>query len=139
MSLKVGTILRVIAAYKSANHEDLTLEVGDSVELDEEPKPDDLKWHGISRSWGPTNGNTGYFPRTVVALDDETTGASIKFDSDPVAAKPPADGEALIGGVYEATFEFEPSKADELGLRPGEMVKVLEAPPGGIHISRYLN
>jgi hypothetical protein len=71
ISLKPGAALRVIVAHHAADTDELELEVGDIVELDETPATDDeYWWRGTNRSWGPNNGMKGLFPSQNVKLEE---------------------------------------------------------------------
>ncbi|TPX72929.1 hypothetical protein SpCBS45565_g00028 [Spizellomyces sp. 'palustris'] len=68
--LAPGTTLRVLVAHQASDAEELELEVGDLVELDLTPGSDsEYWWYGTNRSWGPNNGQQGFFPAKCVKVE----------------------------------------------------------------------
>ncbi|KAI9336075.1 hypothetical protein BDR26DRAFT_983518 [Obelidium mucronatum] len=61
---------RVVKEFKANEDTELSLEVGDLIELLEKPATDqEFWWYGISRTWGPNNGMKGFFPKECVVLE----------------------------------------------------------------------
>ncbi|KAI9204468.1 uncharacterized protein BJ171DRAFT_619703 [Polychytrium aggregatum] len=157
-SLKVGTSLRVIKAYHKTDENELELEVDDVVDLDEVPASnDEFWWKGTNRSWGPNNGCQGYFPSSCVVVelweldpdnppplaDDKVFAPGVTTDAptdvpdessevlDDGPPAPPVPEPVPPGTKVLVREAFQASMADELDLRKGEEVVVLEAPDGG--------
>ncbi|TPX37626.1 hypothetical protein SmJEL517_g00698 [Synchytrium microbalum] len=151
--LKAGTSLRAIKAFKATDESELPLEIDDIVELVTAPGSDDeYWWSGISRSWGPNNGRTGYFPHDCVVLDTPDSAYAISptkpslpspilapqtlIQEAPLVAEPSDDyptppPPVPVGTKVVAEEEYLPEKADELALFKGDVIVILESPDGG--------
>ncbi|KAI9014890.1 hypothetical protein BC832DRAFT_176526 [Gaertneriomyces semiglobifer] len=175
--LKPGTSLRVVTPYVASEDEELALEMDDVIDLDAAPATDDeYWWYGINRSWGPRNGEKGYFPAHCVRVENWEVALSMPTDVNPVTAateeepielglaedadipetnSSPEDdtrntAEELLapdiddenpemaipapvppGTKVIVTHPYTRLKADELDLRMGEVVVVMESPDGG--------
>ncbi|KAJ3067517.1 cytochrome c oxidase subunit 1 [Podochytrium sp. JEL0797] len=141
---------RAIKAYTANESTELSLEIGDVIELLEQPASDkEFWWYGISRTWGPNNGLKGFFPSECVVLEtfEPETPATAATQ---VAAEVAGDSQGVEQGEWieeevasdlPATvkpgtklicvYPFERTKADELEINSGDEVVVLEAPEGG--------
>ncbi|KAJ3011965.1 UNVERIFIED_CONTAM: cytochrome c oxidase subunit 1, partial [Siphonaria sp. JEL0065] len=142
---------RVVKEFKANEDTELSLEVGDLIDLLEQPASDtEFWWFGISRTWGPNNGLKGFFPAECVVLETfqepepvpvpvivkiDTAVVSIaavhedEWIEEEMAAELPATVKPGIKLV--CIYPFERSKADELELEIGDIVVVLESPEGG--------
>ncbi|KAJ3129212.1 cytochrome c oxidase subunit 1 [Nowakowskiella sp. JEL0407] len=157
-SLPVGTYFRVTIAHKpTQSHENnaephLTLDVNDLVELSEPPTDNNTKWlHGINRSWGLNNGQTGIFPIHKVKLEtwdqpfstavsespNTQAGSSELFNTEEYEEQQFEEHEVVIptpvppGTTVVVKEEYERLKSDEISLVLGETIVVLESPDGG--------
>ncbi|KAJ3055168.1 Myosin 10A, isoform D [Rhizophlyctis rosea] len=144
--------LRVVTAHQASESEELELEVGDVVELDQSPASiAEYWWHGVNRSWGPNNGQTGFFPRECVKLESweppppvSPPAASIAPDNEyanDYNGREVADtelGEELEiptpvppGTQVTVIMDYEMMKADEINLTVGEAIVITSSPEGG--------
>ncbi|KAH6566753.1 hypothetical protein BASA62_006513 [Batrachochytrium salamandrivorans] len=106
-----GMIFVVVTAFHGEDLDELEIDVGDQIELDMTPaSPEEYWWKGTNRSWGRRNGQQGFFPKNFVRAYDPN---------------------AVEGTKVYAKYAYDPEKSDELELLEGELVVVLEAPPGG--------
>ncbi|RKO93238.1 hypothetical protein BDK51DRAFT_30320 [Blyttiomyces helicus] len=140
-TLPQGTSLRVIKPHESKESEEISIAVDDVLELDLTPASDtEFWWYGTNRSWGPANGEQGFFPADCVELENwepppkvpaiitplETTAAGVNEDPEAALPQPVPPGTKVI-----AREPYEPTKSDELELCVGDVVIVTEAPDGG--------
>ncbi|KAJ3333516.1 hypothetical protein HDU76_007282 [Blyttiomyces sp. JEL0837] len=162
--VKVGTSLRIVTAHVASDAEELELEVGDVVEVDIQPaSPQEFWLHGINRSWGPSNGQKGFFPASCAVLETweppevmpptfisqlafSLSGGAQTEEPEEEAEEEEEEQDEDVGDednqnempekVPPGTkvvckYAYERTKADEMDLLEGELVVILEAPPGG--------
>ncbi|KAJ3196726.1 cytochrome c oxidase subunit 1 [Irineochytrium annulatum] len=151
-SLKPGTSLRVLKSHQAGDDEELELEVGDIVELDVTPATEEeYWWKGTNRSWGPSNGKSGFFPSSNVELEtwevpaenpaSQSANYAVALTSEPedvedgefkdAVQEVKASDSVAIGTKVVCRDSYVREKADEVDLHKGDLVVVLEAPEGG--------
>jgi hypothetical protein len=103
---------KVIKSYKAQKIGELDLDVGDTVQVEHS---EGEYWTGIHRGWGENNGLSGIFPKNCIESMNAAEEASCDFNK----------------FIVKASFNFVPTKTDELGLKVGDLIELLESPDGG--------
>lgn len=143
VDLAVGVRLQVVKAFKAEDLDELECIVGEFIELDVMPS-DEFWMKGTALSPGtlkgakgyPTSCNSRFFPRDCVQIYDPVRIASTDPDNlisthDTNTDTVQHNEELLIGMVVVAVYEYSPSQPDELQLKVGDEIAVLELPNGG--------
>ncbi|KAL2915349.1 Rho guanine nucleotide exchange factor 3 [Polyrhizophydium stewartii] len=149
LQYEAGALFMVVTEFGAGDLDELELVVGDTIELLMTPAtPNEYWWMGVNRSWGKRNGHQGFFPRHHVRpYDPDNPDAQTEPVPEPelgiqVEAEAPPDEAPSSAAASEpepvkpgtkvvVVGPYEPAKTDELALAQGDLVVVLEAPPGG--------
>ncbi|KND01548.1 uncharacterized protein SPPG_03349 [Spizellomyces punctatus DAOM BR117] len=134
--LAPGTTLRVLVAHQASDAEELELEAGDLVELDLTPGSDsEYWWYGTNRSWGPNNGQQGFFPAECVKVETWEGSREISHDAPsiviasngisdiPVEVAVPSE-PSIYGEVEQSVEDEEKQCVIPTRVPPGTKVTV---------------
>ena len=132
-SISVGSQVRAVKAHHPEELDELWIEMGDLIEIEE--VPEDEYWiKGSLHNAGTRTGQIGYFPRQNVVQSDVPKEI---IDTSRVASVPPElqlnnpISPVPKGTTVVALYSYEPSKQDELQFLVGAIIIVIECPEGG--------